>query len=367
MPEPVRLLAVVTVRFGKNGIVNSAMNYIKRLDPARIRCDLVALNEPGEEVRAAIARTGGETFILSGRNRNPVAYMRELCRIVRLRNEEIVHAHGNSATLAFEMLAAKHGGAKTRIPHSHNTSCKMKTADKLLRGLFYKSYTHAMACSSAAGEWLYPHRAFEVLNNAIDTECFRFQSKLRENTRESLGIEPDETVFLHVGTFNDQKNQSFLLEAFAIALMQNEKARLVFAGDGIRRASCEARAEALGIRKRVDFLGSRDDIPQLLSAADLFVLPSLHEGLPLTLVEAQCAGLPCLASDRITPDSALTPLVSFSSIDSADAYAKQMVQMTKVDREKESEEAIRLVAKAGYDVSQNAETLMRRYETLARS
>ena len=366
MSEPVRLLMVITVRFGKNGITNSVMNYVSRFDPARIRCDLATLNEPGEEARKAVSRTGGEVFILRGRNRNPLSYLRALSRIVSDRGEEIVHAHGNSATLATEMIAAKRGGAAVRIPHSHNTACKMKTADRLLRGLFYRSYTHAMACSRAAGEWLYPHRTFTVLNNAVDAQRFRFDPALREPMRESLGIEPDAKVFLHIGAFNEQKHQAFLLEAFAAFLHGRKGARLLMAGEGERRAVCEAKAEALGISPRVSFLGLRDDIPALLSAADAFVLPSLHEGLPLTLVEAQCAGLPCLASDRVTQEAALSDLVAFAPIDSAENFAKQIGNLAAKDRVAACADAIRRVAEAGYDISENAHWLMGFYENLTR-
>ena len=267
MPIPIRLMMVLTVRFGKNGITNNVMNYIARLDPARIRCDLVCPNEPGEEARKAVSRTGGEVFLLGGRNRNTPAYMMKLSQIVRKRGEEIVHAHGNSATLAAEMLAAKRGGAKIRIPHSHNTTCKMKAADKLLRGIFYSSYTHAIACSGAAGDWLYPHRKYVVLNNAIDAERFRFDPAARSQSRERLGIESDTTVFLHIGAFNEQKNQAFLLEAFSLLPNRNGMYKLLLVGDGERRVTCEARAEALGISRRAIFLGLRDDIPALLSAA----------------------------------------------------------------------------------------------------
>ena len=355
---------VLTVRYGKNGITNCVMNYVSRFDPARVRCDLICPNEPGEQARELIRRTGGEVFLLGGRNRKPVAYLRELSRIVRERGIEIVHAHGNSATLYLEMLAAKRGGAKQRLPHSHNTTCKMKTADRLLRGAFYRSYTQAMACSVAAGEWLYPKRAYVVLNNAIDANRFRFHAAVREETREQLGLAPEEFVFLHIGAFNEQKNQLFLLEAFAQYLDREPNARLLLAGNGERRGACEARAETLHIRKQVEFLGIRDDIPALLSATDAFVLPSLHEGLPLTLVEAQCAGVPCLASDRVTPESALTELVGFAPIEHAETYAEAMANLTPVDRAEASNEAILRVAEAGYDVSMNADRLMQQYEAL---
>jgi glycosyltransferase involved in cell wall biosynthesis len=206
-----------------------------------------------------------------------------------------------------------------------------------------------------------------VLNNAIDAERFRFSLAARDETRERLGLAPDAFVFLHIGAFNAQKNQAFLLEAFSALLKRMPQARLLLVGDGERRPSCEARAEMLGLRNQVSFLGLRDDIPALLSAADAFVLPSLHEGLPLTLVEAQCAGLPCIVSDKVTPESALTSLVVFAPIVQAEPFAAVMAAAARTVRETVSGDAITRAAQAGYDVSQNAETLMRIYESAARN
>jgi glycosyltransferase involved in cell wall biosynthesis len=358
-------MMVLTVRYGKNGIANCVMNYISRLDPARVRCDLVCPNEPGEEARALVEKTCGSVFVLAGRNRRPLAYLRRLSKLVREREIEVLHAHGNSATLAAELIAAKRGGARVRMPHSHNTTCTMKTTDKLLRGIFYRASTDNMACSAAAGEWLYPKRDYTVLNNAIDTERFRFSALERERMRESLGIAKNEFVYLHVGAFNEQKNQAFLLEAFSKLPASKQNTRLLLVGDGERKASCEARAETLGLSRRVSFLGLRDDIPALLSAADAFVLPSLHEGLPLTLVEAQCAGLSCVSSDRVTREAALTELVSFAPIEQADSFARAMAGVKQTDRAITSSVAILRAQEAGYDVSQNAQTLMEIYESAA--
>ena len=363
--EPVRLLMVLTVRFAQNGIANSVLNYVSRLDPARVRCDLVSPNNPEAGARAAFERTGGRVFVLGGRNRNPVSYIRKLSRITRARQIEIVHAHGNSATLYVEMRAASLGGANVRIPHSHNTTCKMKVADRLLRRTFYKSYTNAFACSQAAGEWLFPNLPFEVLNNAVDTERFGYSERTRGETRAALEIRADSFTVCHVGAFNEQKNQAFLLCAFAELLQTKPDAVLLLIGGGELLSFCRARAKSLGIESRVRFLGWRDDVPALLAAADAFALPSLHEGLPLSLVEAQCAGLWCLASDRVTKESALTPHVAFCPIEDARAFAQALLDAPKLNRAKESKIAIASVKAAGFDAKMNAEQLMQRYELLA--
>jgi glycosyltransferase involved in cell wall biosynthesis len=294
-----------------------------------------------------------------------INYLHRLEIIVNERREQIVHAHGNSATLYVEMLAAKRGGAAVRIPHSHNTTCKMKLADKLLRKPFQKSFTHAAACGDAAGKWLFGDAAFLVLNNAVPAEHFHFDARKREETRDALKIPRDALTVCHVGSFNEQKNQAFLVEAFAELLKVRSNARLLLVGDGKLKNDCEQRAKTLHVSDKVIFAGVMDDVAGVLCAADIFALPSLHEGLPLTLIEAQCAGLDCVASDNVTREAALTELVSFCGIADAGKFAKALLKMPAKDRETASEDAIERVRKAGYDVSANAGTLSKWYETLA--
>lgn len=366
LETPVRVLQVLTVPFKQNGITRCVMNYVSRFEATRVRCDLVAPNAPDEESAELIERTGGQVFVLRHRNADPLNYIHQLSLIVSERTEQIVHAHGNSATLAFEMMAAKLGGAKIRIPHSHNTTCKMKLADKALRGLFRHNYTDAMACGEAAGEWLFEEKPFTVLHNAIAAEHFHFDGNKRAFARGEYGIPEDAFAVCHVGTFNEQKNQRFLIEAFALLLKNRPESVLMLVGEGDLEHACRERAKALGIEEKVKFLGSLPDVSAALSAADVFALPSLHEGLPLTLVEAQCAGLPCVVSDLVTRESKLTNLVSFCGIDRAELFVEALVSVGAVNREQASDEAIAEVRAAGYDVTDNAETLVKWYETLIR-
>lgn len=366
MDSPVRVLEVLTVPFKQNGITRCVMNYVSRFDSARVRCDLVAPNLPDEASIRMVESTGGEVFVLDRRNGDPAGYMHRLSIIVSERGEQVVHAHGNSATLAIEMLAARNGGAKVRVAHSHNTTCKMKLADRLLRELFYQNYTDAMACGEAAGKWLFGERPFAVLNNAVPAEKYHFEESKRAFTRGEYGIEPDAFAVCHVGTFNEQKNQLFLLEAFRELLNVRPESFLLLVGEGPNRTKCEQKAKALGVSDRVLFTGVLADVTGILSAADVFALPSLYEGLPLTLIEAQCAGLPCVASEHVTREAALTPLAAYAPIESAAEFARALAGQAARDRDAASEDAISLVRAAGYDVTANAESLSKWYETLAR-
>jgi glycosyltransferase involved in cell wall biosynthesis len=363
--NPIRLVFVVTVRFAQNGITSFVMNYYRRLDPALVKADFVVLNDPPTALKEEIQARGGKIFVLDMRNRRPLTYLRKLTRLIRENGYQIVHAHGNSRTLAVEMLAAKRGGAVVRIPHSHNTTCNQKVLHILLKGLFTRTYTHAFACGKEAGEWLFPGAPFTVVQNAVDTGAFAFSEESRRKARRELGVE-DEPVFIHVGSFNEQKNHRFLLEVFAAISSREGKARLLLAGDGPLMAEMKRYAEALCVEDRVCFLGAVENPAPYLCAADGFLLPSLFEGLPFTLLEAQANGLRCLVSKRITGDAAVTPLLTFLPLEAgADAWAQAALNLIKevpASRLEDSKEACRALGTAGYDLVTAAKTLTELYE-----
>lgn len=309
MSGQLRILEIVTTRFAGNGITAYVLSAMEALGGAA-HCDVVAINAPEAALAARASACGGRVFVLPMRNRNPIAYVRALSGIIREGQYDVVHAHGNSCTLLAEMLAAKRGGAAARIPHAHNTACRQKLLHRLLRPFFDRSYTGAAACGQAAGRFLFGEKPFTVLNNGVDTASFAFDAQARKRLREELGLSNCRAL-LHAGSFNEQKNQAFLLEPFLAAYREDASLRLLLAGDGPLMEAVRQRAAALGLSGAVQFLGRRADMPALLSAADGFLLPSLHEGFPIALVEAQCAGLPCFVADTVTTDAAIGENVRF--------------------------------------------------------
>lgn len=361
---PVRVLMVLTRPCAANGLAMVAKNYCAAFDPGDVTVDLVAPNPLPEGDARALAARGGKSFVLKNRNTRQLGYILRLARIVRAGHYDIVHAHGNSATLYTEMLAAKFGGARVRIAHSHNTGCTYRLLHKLLNRPFQKSCTHAFACGQEAGEWLFPGRPFTVMNNAVDVPAFGFDAALRAKTRAALGYEDGARVFGHVGSFTARKNQSFLLEAFALTHAQSPSARLLLVGGGPEQGAARARAAALGLSDAVCFYGETDNAAPLYSAMDAFCLPSLAEGLPLTLVEAQSAGLPCLASERVTRQADVTGLVSFLPLEK-EAWAGAMLALQAQGRASERAKRLAQIAAAGYDIRENAEKVASLYRRLA--
>ena len=310
MEEKLRILHIVTTGSKNNGILTYVLAGMEASRTA-VSFDIVVLVRPEEWIASRMEALGSRIYVLPCRNRNPLKYVFELEKIIRNGKYDIVHAHGNSCTLYTEMAAAKKAGAAVRIAHAHNSSCRMKTLHRLLRRPFDRSYTHAAACGEMAGEFLFAGRPFTVLKNGIDCRSFAFDEKIRERKRNELDLE-GKRVFLHVGNFNGVKNQEFLLKPFQSAYEEDRNMVLLFAGGGERMAETQKAADELGLtEKEVRFLGRRDDVKELLNAADVFVLPSLYEGFPVSLVEAQTSGLPCLVSETVTADSAILDDVSF--------------------------------------------------------
>ncbi len=355
MSRELRVLQILNMRSVKNGIISYVFAEMDALE-GRVRSDFVMVNEPDAALKEHIERLGGKLFVLSMRNRNPFDYVRKLSKIMREGGYDAVHAHGNSCTLLTEMIAAGNAGMRVRIPHAHNTSCNQKFLHAALRPFFDRSYTAAAACGEAAGRFLFRNRPFTVLKNGIETARFAFLPEVRTRVRHEMGFD-GRFVVLHIGGFNDYKNQMFLLEPLHKAMENRKDLIMLFAGDGERM---DAVREKAGGDQRIRFLGNRSDVPELLAAADLFVLPSLYEGFPISLIEAQASGLPCLVSEKVTEDAAITGLVRFFPLEE-EKWAEAMEKAVPEDEEARSTGAER-VRSAGYERTDTAEDLLRFYK-----
>ena len=187
---------------------------------------------------------------------------------------------------------------------------------------FNRDLTDRFACSRKAGEMLFGASPFTVLPNGVDTGAFaRHDPEARARLREHLGVAEDEILLGHVGRFSAQKNHAGLLRIFAAALQRRPNARLLLLGQGPLEAETRALAQELGVADRVIFAGVRTNVQVFYHAMDAFLLPSLFEGLPVVLVEAQAAGLPCFVSDTIDRGAAFADGVHFLPLGDTDAWA----------------------------------------------
>ena len=220
---------------------------------------------------------------------------------------KIVHVHQDCLSSVILNAAARHD-IPVRIAHSHSSSQDKNL--KYLIKLWYKRNiskyaTNLFAGGEDAGDWIFCGAPFQIINNAIDVAAYAYNPTKRQEMRRQLGLENELTIG-HVGRFNQPKNHPFLLDIFAVLLKKEPNAILLLVGGGEDMPKIQAKAHTLGIAEHVRFLGVRSDVADLMQAMDVFVFPSLYEGLPVTMVEAQAAGLPCIISDKVPPECILT-------------------------------------------------------------
>lgn len=358
-----KLLIIATTYFELDGITNVILNYFRAMDQSDMTIDFVIPNDISNDLRLELESYGSSIYIIRNRQKRLFAYINKLAQLIEENNYDIVHAHGNSCTLGIEMVAAKRGKAKVRISHSHNSQNKYLIAHKMLRGIFDANYTHALACGEKAGKWLFQDKDFEIINNGIDISKFMFNLENRQTYREKYNL-TDKKVMGHIGHFSYQKNHDYLVDIFNACYKEDNNYRLMLIGEGDLRASVANKVNDLGLSDVVIFTGKTFEVPQILQALDVFVMPSRFEGFPLTLVEAQTACLPCFVSDAVTKESGITELVHFVSLEkSPGEWVKSIQEAPTVNREKEKDKMCQTIIDAGYSISDNAKNLKALYQS----
>ena len=321
----------------------------------------IAISHFGGVAADVAPRLASATMIcLPDRLHHPVKYIFALSRAVRKNRYRVVHVHGNSCTMALDLLGAFLGGAKGRIAHCHNTACVYDKLSRLLKLPFRLLVTHRAACGKAAGEWLYGRRDFTVLPVSVNAPAFAFDPAAREEVRRELGLEGKIAVGCAAG-LTQVKNHAALLRAF---VRLPEEYALVLMGDGPLRQKLEDLASGLGISDRVHFLGQRSDVPRLLNGMDRMALASFAEGFPTVALEWQCAGLPAALSDRITRDCNLTGALRYADPGDEAAFAEAIANLPAADRATASESGRETVARAGYDTRGVAEAYRRLWNSI---
>ena len=359
---PIRVLHIVTY-MGRGGLETMLMNYYRSIDRTKVQFDFLTHRDFEADYDAEILALGGRIYHLPPLNPFGKGYLSALDRFFAEHPEyRIVHSHLDCMS-GIPLKAAKKYGIPVRIAHAHNSN-QPRDAKYLLK-LMYKRMisrvaTQLFACSEDAGRWMFGGSDFRVLNNAIDAVRYAYDAEIRSAARLKLGVSEDALLVGHVGRFDPQKNHSFLLTIFE-KIPGN--ARLLLVGDGALRPAAEQQAEEMGIRDRIIFAGVRSDVDRLLQAMDVFLFPSLFEGLPVSIIEAQAAGLPCLISDKVPIECKKTELVTQLPLDAgASAWAEAVRSAAKTPRTN----TLSQLRDAGFDIQANADWLADFYLTLHR-
>ncbi len=334
------------------GMENFIMNVYENIDCSKVQFDIIVHQREDNDYVELIESMGGRVYLLPRLTKHPLKNLRMIYKIVKENKYQVVIRHTASALVTPQLLAARMAGAKRTMCHSHSEQDPAVFLHKLGRCLMGLAVTDPIACSKKAGQWMYGKRECVIIQNAIDIEKFQYQESLREKIKQEFGLNEGK-VYGHVGNFSDVKNHTYLLKIFAEIAKVDESARFFLLGDGSLRPQIEEERKQLGLEDKVFLTGMRRDVNAFFSCFDVLLFPSKFEGLPLTIIEAQAAGLPCLISDVITKNVVLTEsLIHFASIgEEPRVWAKQAMELAgKGERTNHRRE----LAEAGYDIHQLA-------------
>lgn len=367
--EPIRVLHLLH-SMNRGGAETMLMNYYRQMDREQVQFDFLLTYQGISDYEKEILELGGKVFHITPCTLHTFGqYKKDIANFLTVHPQyRIVHSH-NSSKSAIPLGIAKKCGVPIRISHSHNMFLAnpfspKECMRKLLRNPLKKVSTHNFACSKEAGIWLYGEKYWKegkvkIVKNAIDLECFAYMPETRERMRQQFGLK-DSYVVGHVGRFAPQKNHDFLIDIFAEIKKKKKEAVLLLVGEGELRSEIEEKVRHLGLSDSVIFTGVRKDVPELMQMMDVFVMPSLFEGLGIVLIEAQTTGLPCFASEGVVAQEAkVTELLNFYSLEhKAEEWAteilKKSVLYTRTSR-------VGQVTKKGYDSKEAAKKLQEFY------
>ena len=279
---------------------------------------------------------------------------------------DAVHIHScNTSALALISFAAKRAGTKRIIVHSHNTGTKKDFKYFALKASFEPMLlacaTDFAACSHLAGEWKYTQRIcmnkLVILKNGIDLNVFRVDNEKRNEFRVGLGYSNDDLVIGHVGRFAEQKNHNFIIDVFTSLREKSDKYKLLLIGDGELKDDINQKLSELGLTDSVTMTGNVNNVQEFMQVMDIFILPSLFEGLPITGVEAQSCGLPCVFSDAITREIGITDRVEFVSLKDKTKWVETIEKLILLPKMDNSE----MIRAVGYDIEETAKKLEEMY------
>lgn len=340
MENRVIRIAQIVGKWVGGGVESVIMNYYRNMDRTKIQFDFICDEDstciPYEEIE----KLGGRVIIIPP-YQHQIKYQIELNKVLKKNKYIIIHSHINTLSV-FPLFAAKRAGVPIRIAHSHSTTNKKEWKRNLLKQILRplsKIYaTDYFCCSEFAGRWQFGNKAYNkgkvyLMNNAIEIDKFIFNENIRDKVRRELNISKDTLVIGHIGRFVETKNHSFLLDVFKDIEAKKNDTILLLLGQGPLEEKMREKAKELNIESKIKFLGQKKDVEKYYQAFDLFLLPSLYEGLGMTLIEAEISGLDCIVSDKVPKEAEIVDnKIKFLSLENKDAWVQNCLKIKISDR-----------------------------------
>jgi glycosyltransferase involved in cell wall biosynthesis len=362
--EKIKILYVAAMQKG-SGVASFLMNYFRHIDRTKISFYFLSNSNITNSYDSEITHLGGEVFNAPYYKDNVFKYFYFVNKIIKNNSFDIIHCHDFIISI-FSLIVARKKGIKTRVIHSHSRSIDSPVKKCIVffsRFLFRLFATDFFACSEEAGHFLFGTRCKPVIiNNAIDVNKFRFDENVRRQIRSQLCIGDNYKIIGHVGRFSKEKNHIFLIKVFADILLDDEDCILLLVGEGEKQQDIKNIAVNMKIVDKVIFYGLSNNTAELYSAMDVFVFPSLHEGLGVVGIEAQCAGLPVIASKNIPKQMQISDLVTWLDLnEGSEIWAHKVLECIKKTERKNMSD---IISQAGYNIVLESKKLENKYVEL---
>ena len=362
-----------TSKLCAGGVQSFLINYGENMNKEKVIFDYIVQTKEKCEFDEKVTNNGGKIHSVTPMDTSKIKYMIDVYNLLKAHPEyQIIHAHLNFQNI-IPLLAAKFAGVKICISHSHSNYMATNFLKKIQRRIFQITLpviaSEYWACSKVAGEWLYGKKRsrneeVDIVHNAIQVSEYMHSEQIRNKIRDKYNLN-GKVVWIHIGMFGKAKNHNFLIELFQSYLQRNPEAILLLCGDGPERDHILAKIEKLKIADNVLILGIVNRVNEYLMAADVMVLPSLYEGLPMTCIEARATGCPVVVSYAVPKEAIWNKNAKICEKWNLKQWLDCIEDVIKinVDRKKLSCACI----KQGYDISIEAEKMMEKYIDLYRS
>lgn len=337
----------------KGGTETFIINVYNKLDKSRFKSYFIAYEEK-IAYEEYLRESGAVVVHLTSRYESPVGFCSALRQFFKGYRVDIIWAHKTTLSSCESLMIAKLYHVPVRIIHGHSSDNMGNSLTALLHSMnrVYIRHltTEQFACSELAAKYFFGKHKAKIIRNALDLDQFRYNPEVREGIRETLGCS-GKKVIGHVGRFGAEKNHAKLIRVFEKIHVRDDNTRLVLCGDGEERKNIEKLIRHYNLEGSVCLVGNVDNVNEILQGVDIFVMPSLFEGLPFALLEAQTCGLKCVVSDTVSRESDVLGWNEFLPLDASDEiWADAVLQ---VDLNYDREQGYKTMKDKGYGVEEN--------------
>ena len=366
--EMIRVLQVIA-GMNAGGMETMIMNYYRNMNRNKIQFDFLITAKEKCFYEDEINQLGGKIYRITSRSTNILKNRKELKEFFKNNKYSVVEFH-QGITYYYPLKMAKKYGVKIRIIHNHGIDRKFLKKYRIYNELFAKKRisnlaTNYFSCSEEVNNQLFSNKILKqgnikIVPNAIDIEKYKYNKIARKEIRQELKIDENTKVYGHIGTFTYPKNHKFLLEIFEKINKKEKESKLVLIGSGILESDIKRKVTENGLQEKVIFLGIRNDIEKVLSAIDCFLFPSIFEGIPLTLIEAQANGVPIIMSNTISDKVLINSNCNRISLNNESEWIKMSLE-TISESETDRINRNKMVAQTKFNIKTQAKKLQEIY------